>query len=71
MSKLKTPTNKPVGPYSRAKPAPIDNQPEMMRRAPYDGKELKRNPGLGDERFEAFNLPSRVGNQLIYPKRRA
>ena len=71
MSRLKTPTNKPVGPYSRAKPAPIVEQSEMMRRAPYDGKELKRNPGIDDSRFEAFNLPSRMGDQLIYPKRRA
>jgi hypothetical protein len=37
---------------------------------PYDGKELKRLPGLTDERMYAYTLPSRIGDQLFYPKER-
>ena len=37
---------------------------------PYDGKELQRNPGISDARFEAYRLPSLVGDKRVYPKER-
>jgi hypothetical protein len=36
----------------------------------YDGKELMRNPGITEARFEAYRLPSRVAGKLVYPKER-
>ena len=37
---------------------------------PSDGPELKRPPGIGEARFVAFNLPSLVHGQRVYPKRK-
>lgn len=34
---------------------------------PYTCPELSRNVGLTEDRFTAFALPSRMGNQLRYP----
>jgi hypothetical protein len=33
----------------------------------YQGEELKPTPGIGPDRFEAFRLPSRIGNKRFYP----
>lgn len=48
---------------------PASQRIPFDRGAPYTCPELKRNPGIDDARFEAFRLPSRMGDQLIYPKR--
>lgn len=33
----------------------------------YQGTELLRNPGVPAERFRAFDLPSRMNDNLHYP----
>lgn len=43
-------------------------RPDVFNRPIYDGKELRRNPGIRDERFRAYELPSLQGERLIYPK---
>ena len=37
----------------------------------YDGKELRRNPGIPDSRMEAYRLPSLMGGQRVTPRRAA
>ena len=46
-------------------------RPEVFSRPIYDGKELRRNPGITDERFRAYELPSLRGGRLVYPKEKA
>ncbi len=44
---------------------------EIFNRPIYDGKELRRNPSIPEDRFRAFELPSNQGGRLIYPKEQA
>jgi hypothetical protein len=46
-------------------------RPEVFSRPIYDGKELRRNPGITEERFRAYELPSLRGGRLVYPKEKA
>lgn len=34
----------------------------------YEGKELQKNPGITEDRFEAFRLPSLMNGQRVYPR---
>ena len=52
--------------------APIEHRiTNLNSGGTYDGKELMRNPGITEARFEAYRLPSRVAGKLVYPKERA
>ena len=51
-------------------PAAAQRITNLNTAEPYDGKELQRNPGITDARFEAYKLPSRIGDKLVYPKER-
>jgi hypothetical protein len=61
---LDEPPEKPVAPY--VKPERINKMDGT-----YDGKELRRNPGIPDERYAAFNLPSLMGGERVTPRRTA
>jgi hypothetical protein len=54
--------------HSRSAP-PVGKRIPMDRGEPYTCPELKRSPGIADARFEAFRLPSRMGDRLVYPRR--
>lgn len=55
---------KTVSPYSKPERT---NPPAPQERTQYDGKELRRPAGVDPARFRAFELPSRVGSNLVYP----
>ena len=55
---------------NKAALTPNERITNAMQRGVYDGKELHRNPGITDARFEAYRLPSRMGDKLVYPKER-
>lgn len=38
---------------------------------PGDLPPMGRLPGVADDRYEAFNLPSLINGKRVYPKRRA
>jgi hypothetical protein len=40
---------------------------ETLSAGDYQGTERQRNPGIPEERFTAYTLPSRVGKTLRYP----
>lgn len=49
-------------------PAPVVHRVAEWRVGHYQGKELKQAQGIPDSRFDAYRLPSRIGDKLIYPK---
>jgi hypothetical protein len=51
-------------------PAPVVKPKRINKmEGTYDGKELRRNPGIPEERYAAFNLPSLMGGQRVTPRR--
>lgn len=67
-----TVSNGKPGLYALARPtthaASRDRWPSAtLSSCHYQGTELHRNPGIPDERFAAYELPSRVGKTLRYP----
>lgn len=48
-------------------PAPVERRISGWKTGHYDGKELTRTAGIPEERYEAYKLPSRIGDKLVYP----
>ncbi|MFD2297729.1 hypothetical protein QRO11_15525 [Paracidovorax citrulli] len=48
---------------SRAPTLPLYTPPDGT----YLGTELQRSPGIPADRYQAFELPSRMGDRLHYP----
>lgn len=55
--------NSMVNTYSKAVPGPSP----LAKRGDYVPIELQRPAGVTADRFDAFNLPSRMGDWLYYP----
>ena len=49
--------------YSQAKPGGA----YKVKFVPYEGRELMVNPGITDDRLEAFKLGSRMGDKVYFP----
>ena len=59
-------------PGEKQAPAPVVRPERIGKMAgTYDGKELRRNPGIPEERYAAFSLPSLMGGQRVTPRRTA
>ena len=59
-------TMKPLGKLDAPTSLPMRNSTTSGK---YDGVELGRNPGIPDDRFAAFDLPSLVNGVRIEPRR--
>ena len=58
-------------PFSKkkvARMASADRITNATTKTAYDGKELRRNAGIPESRFKAFELPSLTHYGLVYPK---
>lgn len=58
--------------YAMPEPSPAARAGSMVVHAAsvsgdYQGHELQRNPGIPADRYEAYRLPSRMGDRLHYP----
>jgi hypothetical protein len=49
------------------KPTSSTKASKNFKETVYDCPELKPNAGIPEERFDAYKLPSRFGNELRYP----
>lgn len=71
LPKLTTPNNGPGFTLPKCVGS-MPKSPERIStssiREPYDGQELKVNPGITPDRMEAFSLPSRSGNKYRVKK---
>ena len=56
----------PHTPPKRKDPRLVPSNMVDKLKGKYDGAELQRMPGLTADRYEAFELPSRIGNWLYY-----
>jgi hypothetical protein len=59
---------KTVRAYPEATPSNFGSNTDLFTRGDYDGAELKPNPGIPPERFNAFKLPSLIGGVRVYPR---
>ena len=59
-------TMKPLGKLVAPTSSPLRNSTTSSK---YDGAELGRNPGIPDDRFAAFDLPSLVNGIRVPPRR--
>lgn len=59
-------------PPKKEAPTPVVKPERINKMAgTYAGTELRRNPGIPESRYTAFNLPSLMGGQRVTPRRTA